>query len=571
MDLDIPGVIKKNFLSLSNYSLTSQLLLINFFASFIGLIFLFLINFYLIQNDKSIDFKINDTKNKLKSTASFLENNSIARIPLFRNCRINNLVEQSCKIENVDNKIQLSELELEPTSAQQYIIQNFLDSDLNISIYNNSMIEIINSSTLFIGNKATSNIIVKEISDNKFNNQNSLNLYQDFYSNLFNFFYSKVIRKKYINDIVKKKHDIIIFKETNKKRRLISHKIIDDDNNIIHFSSIPIISNNKVYGIAITSLLIDGKNNELAFTSFILFNFYVIFIFVTVSLSLFFVRGLVIPLQQLSKLTLIERQKFRKVPSFKYPNRKDEIGILSTEIQNMSHDLKLQMFELEKFTTDIAHELKNPLTAIKSSSELLLKNKISDENKLIVIKNFNKEVDRMNRLISDISNFSRTISEIEKESFKLIDLNVFLNHLQINYLGNKKNINLILQKENKNLKVLLNEDKFFQVILNLIDNSVSISPINSFILITTNQIDKKTALIKIYDQGKGISLKHKDKIFNRFYTDRDEFRDNHSGLGLSISKEILKSFKGSIELTKSDNFDFRGACFMIKLPLIHTL
>ena len=265
---------------------------------------------------------------------------------------------------------------------------------------------------------------------------------------------------------------------------------------------------------------------------------------------------------------MIERQKFRKVPSFKYPNRKDEIGILSTEIQNMSHDLKLQMFELEKFTTDIAHELKNPLTAIKSSSELLLKNKISNENKLIVIKNFNKEVDRMNRLISDISNFSRTISEIEKENFKLIDLNVFLNHLQINYLGNKKNIKLILQKENKNLKVLLNEDKFFQVILNLIDNSVSISPVNSFILITTNQIDKKTASIKIYDQGKGISLKHKDKIFNRFYTDRDEFKDNHSGLGLSISREILKSFKGSIELTKSDNFDFRGACFMIKLPLI---
>ena len=73
--------------------------------------------------------------------------------------------------------------------------------------------------------------------------------------------------------------------------------------------------------------------------------------------------------------------------------------------------------------------------------------------------------------------------------------------------------------------------------------------------------------IKIYDQGKGINFEHKDKIFNRFYTDRDDDRDKHSGLGLSICKEIIKSFNGSIELTKSDNYDFRGACFIIKLPL----
>ena len=63
-------------------------------------------------------------------------------------------------------------------------------------------------------------------------------------------------------------------------------------------------------------------------------------------------------------------------------------------------------------------------------------------------------------------------------------------------------------------------------------------------------------------------MNDKDKIFNRFYTDRSEFRDEHSGLGLSISREIIKSLSGSIELTKSDNFDFGGACFMIKLPLI---
>ena len=75
------------------------------------------------------------------------------------------------------------------------------------------------------------------------------------------------------------------------------------------------------------------------------------------------------------------------------------------------------------------------------------------------------------------------------------------------------------------------------------------------------------AELRIYDQGKGIAFNDRDKIFSRFYTDRDQFRGDHSGLGLSISREIIKSFNGSIELTKSDNFDFSGACFMIKLPL----
>ena len=74
-------------------------------------------------------------------------------------------------------------------------------------------------------------------------------------------------------------------------------------------------------------------------------------------------------------------------------------------------------------------------------------------------------------------------------------------------------------------------------------------------------------MIKIYDQGKGINFADKEKISERFYTDREISRREHSGLGLSISREIIKSFNGTIELTESDNFNF-SACFMIKLPLV---
>ena len=291
-------------------------------------------------------------------------------------------------------------------------------------------------------------------------------------------------------------------------------------------------------------------------------------IFIILILSFFFLWGLITPLDQLTKLTILERSKIKVEKNLNYPIRSDEIGILSQQIQIMSKDLKTQMEQLEKFTTDIAHELKNPLTAIKSSSELLLNKAVSEENKIKLVKNFNKEVDRMNRLISDITNFSRILSEIETEKFQLIEINNFFKIFKKNYMGNSKNINLLLDLDHGKLNVLINKDKFLQVLLNLIDNSISVAKHNTSILIKTFKSKKNEIKIKIYDQGKGVNFDDKEKIFSRFYTDRENFKDEHSGLGLSISKEIINSFKGTIELTKSDNFNFRGACFMIKLPLI---
>tara|TARA_B100000575_G_scaffold164545_1_gene131478 strand:- start:9078 stop:10790 length:1713 start_codon:yes stop_codon:yes gene_type:complete len=567
MGLDILGVIKSNFFTLSNYTLTKQLMLINLVIAFVGLVIIVFINIYLIKSDKRIEKKIIETINKLESTTFFLENNSIARVPLFKNCRIDNLINESCRVENQDKQILLSELELEPTSAQQYIIQNYQDNEVNIRIYNDNMIEIINSSTLFIGDKSVSKIKVLEINEKVQNSEKSINTYLNQYVNLFNFIYSKLTKDKFISDIVKKKHDIQIFRETIKKRRLINYKYLDKEDNVIHLSSAPIITNNKVFGIVIATFQISKKNNDLGYTSFILFNFYILFILVTIFLSLFFVRDLIIPLKQLSRITLLERKKNITDTVLEYPIRKDEIGILSNEMKNMSNDLKLQISKLEKFTTDVAHELKNPLTGIKSSSELLLKQNISEENKRKVLKNFNKEVDRMNRLISDISNFSKTISEIETEKFEYFYLDLYLEKFKKNYLGNNKNIILILQQDDFNLRVLINKDKFLQVLINLVENSVSMSESDKKILIKSKKIDDYFLEIKIYDQGRGINYKDKNKIFNRFYTDRDENSTHHSGLGLSISKEIISSFNGSLELTESDNLDFRGACFLIKLPL----
>ena len=137
----------------------------------------------------------------------------------------------------------------------------------------------------------------------------------------------------------------------------------------------------------------------------------------------------------------------------------------------------------------------------------------------------------------------------------------------MNYLGNSKNIDIKLKLHKSNLKTLVNEDKFLQVILNLLDNSISVSKDNTSILIQTTKLDDNYLSIKFYDQGRGVNFVDKEKIFNRFYTDRGEIGKKHSGLGLSICREIIKNFHGSIELTESDNSDFSGACFIVSLPL----
>ncbi len=526
----------------------------------------------MINNDKLIEKKISLSSNELKEIKTYLEKNSIINIPLYQTnyrCRVidknDNLYgEINCENENLFiNTLQMSERELERFIVEQYIYNNYFKKKFNIKIFNDSWIEIADSNDPYL----SMDVNESEILEKKPNKTNILEIYQEKYYSLFNYIYHYILHNKYALISSKKTHDINIVSETIRKKSEIQKLYIDNDNEITKVLSAPLIVDEKVYGVALLSYKLITNNNDLALNSINLFNFFLILIIIIIILSFFFLRGLILPLNQLTKITVLEREKIRNTRNINYPVRNDEIGILAQQIQVMSKDLKSQMEQLEKFTTDVAHELKNPLTAIKSSSELLLKNSISEENKIKIIKNFNKEVNRMNRLISDISNFSRTITEIEIEKFKIIEVNKFVNDLKKNYLGNSKNIKLFVETCNSNLRVLLNEDKLIQVFLNLIDNSISMSKNNTKILIKITKSKKNLVQIKIYDQGKGIEFNDREKIFGRFYTDRDQYREDHSGLGLSISREIIKSFNGSIELTKSDNFDFSGACFMINLPL----
>ncbi len=164
-----------------------------------------------------------------------------------------------------------------------------------------------------------------------------------------------------------------------------------------------------------------------------------------ISLSFIFSRGLVSPIKKLSNLTILERDKVSN-KKIQYPNRKDEIGILSKEIQNMSLDLKSQISQLEKFAADVSHELKNPLTSLQSASELLLKDKLSEENKKLLIDNINKDIKRMNHLITDISNFTRIKAEVELAKNEFININDFIKEVSNYFSDNSKKIKIIVEE-----------------------------------------------------------------------------------------------------------------------------
>ena len=567
MVLDTLGVIKRLF-SLSSYNLTFQLIILNLIILFLGLIFLSYFNFNLIQNNKFIDDRDQSIKINLSNIAKYLENTSILRVPIFQydyRCRYLEDIDaykENCNVADKTNPIELSEPELEKFTTEQFIFQNYGDKDFETSIYNENWIKIADSSNLFLSTD------VEEINllDSNENSLNFNNFFENIYINNFNLMNNYILANKFNKNLDKNVHEIILIINTIKDKKLITKTFKDENDDIIRILTSPIIQDNKVYGVVLIKYKLIINNIELAKQSLNFFNFFLLFILVTILLSYIFLRSLIAPLRQLTKITVLERDKTNKKKLI-YPLRSDEIGILSNQIQLMSNELKSQINQLEKFSSDVAHELKNPLTAIKSSIELLTNKNISEKNRSILINNFNKDIDRMNKLISDISHFSKTIAEIEIENFELVNMNNFLKEYFSENLTNKKNIQIFLKTDNNINLVLLNKDKLLQVMLNLIDNSISIAENNSDILITSNKKNEHFVEIKIYDQGKGIDLKDKNKIFDRFYTDRTHDRDQHSGLGLSISYEIINSFNGLIELTESDNLDFRGACFLIKLPL----
>lgn len=260
-----------------------------------------------------------------------------------------------------------------------------------------------------------------------------------------------------------------------------------------------------------------------------------------------------------------------EIPDFS--ERSDEIGQLSVSLRDMTGALYSRIEAIERFAADVAHELKNPLTSLRSAVETLplARNADSKERLLAVIFH---DVRRLDRLITDISDASRLDAELQRAEAETFDISALLTAVA----GMKNDvlkpdeppIEFKMASTTKTLLVNGNDGRLVQVFNNLIDNAQSFSPPGAPVRITI-QAEGARARIVVEDEGPGIPEHALGRIFERFYTDRPEhgFGQN-SGLGLSISKQIVEAHGGTI--TAENIVDARGNCkgarFVVNLPLV---
>nr|WP_244466965.1 sensor histidine kinase [Devosia geojensis] len=248
-------------------------------------------------------------------------------------------------------------------------------------------------------------------------------------------------------------------------------------------------------------------------------------------------------------------------------DRPDEIGHLSGALRSMTDALYNRIEAIERFAADVAHELKNPLTSLRSAVETLPRaRRDEDRDRLTAI--IQHDVRRLDRLISDISNASRLDAELARESSERVDVEKLAEAMVAiqKDLAAGRDVNVEMDKRSGRAPAMVNghDGRLAQVLNNLIDNAVSFSPPGGTVRVAI-VTDAETVAISVADEGPGIKG-DVSRIFQRFYTDRPEGESfgDHSGLGLSISKQIVEAHKGTVRA--HNRKDRSGAVFTVTLP-----
>ncbi|WFR95231.1 sensor histidine kinase [Rhizobium tumorigenes] len=300
---------------------------------------------------------------------------------------------------------------------------------------------------------------------------------------------------------------------------------------------------------------------------------------VNVALSLLLSSTIANPLRRLSAAAIRVRRgsKVREeIPDFSA--RQDEIGNLSIALREMTTALYDRIDAIESFAADVSHELKNPLTSLRSAVETLPLAR-NDDSKKRLMDVIQHDVRRLDRLISDISDASRLDAELARSDAEQIDMEVLLRDMvdlsqQVRHSKKAVEIDYVIdRKPGAKTRFLINghELRISQIITNLIENARSFVPADGGRIAVRLSRTRTRCLVHIEDNGPGIQAEDIDRIFERFYTDRPEAEGfgQNSGLGLSISRQIAEAHNGSLRaenIIDADTGKSRGARFILSLP-----
>jgi len=253
--------------------------------------------------------------------------------------------------------------------------------------------------------------------------------------------------------------------------------------------------------------------------------------------------------------------------------RRDEVGVLASALANSAAALWERMDATERFAADVAHEIKNPLSSIRSAIETL--RRIEDpgrQRQLLTI--IAQDVVRMDRLISDVSDASRLDAELSRVSVEPVDVVPILRTLQELDDATRDpehDPKLEVIAPPAGLRVWAVEDRLVQVLRNLIGNARSFSPERGRIIARVRDAGGMAELC-VEDEGPGIPDSNLEHIFDRFYSERPkgESFGQHSGLGLSISRQIIEALHGQVSAENRRDGAGRvlGARFIVRLPIV---
>lgn len=293
---------------------------------------------------------------------------------------------------------------------------------------------------------------------------------------------------------------------------------------------------------------------------------------VTILLSLYLAGTIARPVRRLALAAERVRRGHGRRPDIpRFPGRKDEIAELAHALADMTEALWARMDAIESFAADVAHEIKNPLTSLRSAVETV--SLISDpEKKARLMAIIIDDVGRLDRLISDISDASRLDAELSRAETRPVPLAKLLQTLSDIHMTTMKEHEPRLAldlPEDDPLTVPGIESRLAQVMRNLISNAVSFSPPDGLIEVKAWREDGRI-LVSVEDEGPGIPEGKNEAIFDRFYSERpkSEKFGTHSGLGLAISRQIVQAHQGTIAACNRQNEAGRvvGARFLLNLP-----
>ena len=308
-----------------------------------------------------------------------------------------------------------------------------------------------------------------------------------------------------------------------------------------------------------------GKiEKEIADVNVVFIQLFGIVMLITVALSFYLARSITTPITQLAaEADTLRRSRDLSARMQRLPRRRDEIGKLSESLIDLTDELQKRMAATAGFAADVAHELKNPLSSLRSAAETI--SRISDAEQQQKLMNvILRDVARLDRLITDISRASRVDNEMASESAAIIDLRDLVVSFVEARQATSEDHELVAEIGDLVTPVEVHDGRIVQILDNLLGNAVSFAPKGSRITFAIERSEAGLVSLTVQDQGPGIPAGRLQEIFNRFYSERPtgEAFGEHSGLGLSIARQIARGYGGDLIASNND-----GARFTLTLPV----